>query len=62
MPSTDISMFSLVANASGVVQCVMALLLFISLLSWTAIFSKALALRREQKQTRVFEEKFLVWQ
>lgn len=58
MPSTDLSMFSLMANASGVVQCVMALLFFISLLSWTAIFSKALALRREQNQTRAFEEKF----
>lgn len=58
MPSTDLSLFSLMTNASGLVQCVMALLLLISLLSWTVIFSKAFALRREQKQTHAFEEKF----
>lgn len=58
MPSTDLSMFSLMANASGLVQCVMALLFLISLLSWTVIFSKARTLRREQKQTHAFEEKF----
>ena len=56
--NSDLSILSLVAEASEVVQCVMVLLLLISLFSWTTIFSKAFALRKARKQTYRFEEVF----
>ncbi len=56
--SADLSIFSLAAHATFVVQCVMALLLAISLGSWTSIFSKTLAIRRARRETESFERKF----
>jgi biopolymer transport protein TolQ len=56
--SADLSILSLVAQATLVVQAVMALLLLVSLASWTAIFSKALAIRRAQRETETFERRF----
>lgn len=56
--NADLSILSLVLNASEVVQCVMAVLLLISFFSWSTIFSKALGLRRARRQTDRFEETF----
>lgn len=49
----------LVANASVVVQLIMAILVVLSLLSWYAIFSKSATLRRAQMKTDGFEREFL---
>ncbi|HYB50668.1 MAG TPA: protein TolQ [Burkholderiaceae bacterium] len=56
--SADLSILSLVTHATLVVQLVMALLLLISLSSWTSIFSKGLAIRRARRETESFERKF----
>lgn len=56
--SSDLSLLSLILNASLPVQFVMLLLLGISILSWTYIFSKRAALRRANEQTRRFEDDF----
>lgn len=56
--NSDLSILSLIGNASEIVQCVMALLLIISLLSWSAIFSKAFSLRKARYQTNQFEDVF----
>ncbi|MFV9474936.1 protein TolQ [Advenella sp. RU8] len=54
----EMSIFSLIVNASVPVQIVMLILLSISVLSWTVIISKRLALKRTQTQTREFENAF----
>ena len=54
----DLSILSLVANASVLVQAVMVLLLIVSLMSWTYIFRKWFALRRARAQTEKFERDF----
>ena len=46
MNSHDMSILSLVLNASWVVQLVMLLLLAVSVASWAAIFRKLFALKR----------------
>jgi biopolymer transport protein TolQ len=56
--SADLSILSLVTQATLVVQLVMALLLLISLASWTSIFSKGLAIRRARRETEAFERRF----
>ncbi|MFA5521535.1 MAG: protein TolQ [Castellaniella sp.] len=56
--SSDLSLLTLLMNASLPVQLVMLLLLAVSILSWTYIFSKRLALRRAHEQTRRFEDDF----
>jgi len=56
--SADLSILSLVTEATLVVQAVMALLMLISLASWTSIFSKTMALRRARSETEAFERKF----
>lgn len=56
--SADLSILSLVTQATLVVQLVMALLMLISLVSWTAIFSKGLAIRRTRRETDAFERRF----
>ncbi len=56
--SADLSILSLVTQATLVVQLVMALLLLISLASWTSIFSKGLAIRRARRDTETFERAF----
>ncbi len=47
----DLSIISLVLHASLLAQAVMALLLVMSLFSWTYIFRKHLALRARAQQT-----------
>lgn len=55
---TDLSLLSLVTEASWVVKLVMLLLLAASLLSWALIFSKLFAFRREERASAAFEAKF----
>jgi biopolymer transport protein TolQ len=56
--SADLSILSLVTQATLVVQAVMALLLLVSLGSWTAIFSKAMSIRHANRETEAFERRF----
>jgi biopolymer transport protein TolQ len=58
MNSHDLSILSLVTNASLLVQVVMLLLLLISLTSWTIIFRKWFAIRAAQSATNAFESEF----
>lgn len=54
----DLSILTLVTNASLIVKIVLALLLAISVLSWTYIFRKGFALVRAKRQTDNFEREF----
>jgi biopolymer transport protein TolQ len=56
--AADLSILSLITKATLVVQLVMALLVMISLASWTAIFSKTFAIRRARRETLAFEKQF----
>ncbi len=52
------SLFDLIANASLLVQLVMAILVATSLFSWTVIFQKARELKRAEEEASSFEERF----
>ena len=54
----DFSIFTLVTQASLVVQLVMAGLMLASLASWTVIFSKLFGLARTRRANEVFEREF----
>jgi biopolymer transport protein TolQ len=54
----DLSFVTLIANASLLVQLVMALLLLVSAMSWTYIFRKMFAIRNATTQTTEFENAF----
>jgi biopolymer transport protein TolQ len=54
----DMSILSLVLNASTVVQIIMAILLVISIASWSTIFRKWYAVRNAKEQTDTFERDF----
>ena len=54
----DLSILSLIWNASAVVQLVMALLLGVSFTSWYWIFRKLFAIQRARTQTEKFERDF----
>ena len=56
--SSELSLISLVAEASPVVQAVMFALLMASVVSWTYIFSKHRELRRAVESSKEFEERF----
>ena len=56
--TNDMSLFSLISQASLPVQLIMVMLLGISILSWTYIFSKHFALKKANEQTRRFEDDF----
>ena len=58
MNSHDLSILSLVLNASLLVQFVMLLLVLISLVSWTLIFRKWFQIRAAQSATNRFEAEF----
>ena len=60
MNAHDLSILSMISDASLLAQAVMALLLVISLVSWTIIFRKLFAIKAAQRATNRFEEKF--WQ
>jgi len=54
----DLDFLSLVTNAHPIVQLIMALLLGISLMSWTYIFRKMFTVRTARRQTADFEKSF----
>jgi len=56
--TADLSILSLITNASVLVQLVMLLLLVISLFSWNVIFQKRRMLSRARTEAEEFEEKF----
>src|SRR5579862_1243806 len=56
--SQDLSILTLIINASVLAQAVMALLLVVSLMSWTYIFRKWFVLKKAQRQTEEFERDF----
>ncbi|MBX3680183.1 protein TolQ [Cognatazoarcus halotolerans] len=56
--TTDLSIISLIANASVVVKLVMALLALVSFMSWYWIFRKSFAIRAARTKTNRFERDF----
>lgn len=56
--SADLSLITLIANASLVVKCVLVILITLSLVSWTVIFQKYFMIRRAQEATDNFENRF----
>ncbi|AKU21865.1 protein TolQ [Massilia sp. MB5] len=54
----DLSFIALISNAHLIVQLIMALLLGISLISWTYIFKKLFDVRSARRQTIEFEKTF----
>ena len=56
--SHDLTILSMILNASIVVKFVMAILVLASMLSWTYIFMKLFAIRRARRQADVFEREF----
>ncbi len=54
----DLSIASMILNASVVVQFVMGMLALASLLSWTYIFMKLFAIRRARREAETFEREF----
>jgi len=58
MNSQDLSIVQLLLHASLVVQLVVALLLVVSLASWTAIFGKLFGLKRVRSSNEAFEREF----
>lgn len=54
----DLSIINLIANASLVVQIVMALLLLASIISWAVIFAKWAAYKRQDNADKNFERMF----
>jgi biopolymer transport protein TolQ len=56
--TTEMNVWSLISEATIVVQLVMALLVLASIASWVIIFARRAALARFEKRTRDFEERF----
>lgn len=56
--TADLSILTLITQASPVVQVVLAILILLSLMSWTVIFRKFFAVFRAQRQTDEFENRF----
>jgi biopolymer transport protein TolQ len=56
--NTDMNVWSLISEATIVVQLVMVLLVLASIASWVIIFARRSALARFEKRTRDFEEQF----
>ena len=56
--STDLSLVSLIANASLLVQIVMALLMGASVVSWSMIFTKSAVLARARRAADKFDARF----
>jgi biopolymer transport protein TolQ len=54
----DLSFIALISHAHLIVQMIMALLLLVSLTSWTYIFRKMFAIRSARRQTEQFERSF----
>ena len=56
--NNDFSMISLFLKADIVVQAVVALLIVASIWSWGIIFEKLVYLRRVNKNSTIFEQRF----
>ena len=56
--TADLSILTLISNASIVVKIVLAILIALSLASWTVIFRKFFAISRATRQTDDFESRF----
>ncbi|MEQ6342190.1 MAG: protein TolQ [Gammaproteobacteria bacterium] len=56
--TADLSILHLILNASLLVQLVMALLLVVSMVSWTLIFRKWASLRDARQMANAFEARF----
>ena len=56
--SADMSILSLLTHASVVVQAVLAILIILSLISWTRIFQKFFQLRQAKQLSEDFESRF----
>ncbi len=56
--TADLSILVLITKATLVVQVVMALLVVVSLASWTVIFGKGFAIRATRRETEAFEREF----
>ena len=56
--SHDLTILSMILNASIVVKVVMAILVLASMLSWTYIFMKLFAIGRARRQADAFEREF----
>ena len=56
--SHDLTIVSMIVNASIVVKFVMALLVLASMLSWTYIFMKLFGIRRARREADAFEREF----
>jgi biopolymer transport protein TolQ len=54
----DLSILSLILNASWAVQAIMVLLVAVSVMSWYYIFRKMFAIRQARRQTDEFERSF----
>jgi len=54
----DLNILQLVMHASFVVQIVMALLMLVSMASWSAIFRKVFAIKRVKAHNETFEKEF----
>ena len=54
----DMSIYRLIADASLLVQLVMLILVFASVISWTMIFSKARIIKVARKDANAFEDRF----
>jgi biopolymer transport protein TolQ len=54
----DLSFIALISHAHLIVQLIMALLLLVSLISWSYIFRKLFAIRAARRQTEQFERSF----
>ncbi len=57
-PAHDMSIMSLVLDASLTVQLVMLMLLLASFVSWSIIFTKSRLLNKERRLTKKFEDQF----
>ena len=53
-----LSIWSLISGASFVVQCIMAILVMLSVMSWVIIIQRGISLRRALKEAESFEENF----
>ncbi len=56
--ATDMSIVSLITGASVLVQLVLVLLLVVSVMAWTIIFSKSKALKQAREDMTSFEDRF----
>jgi biopolymer transport protein TolQ len=54
----DLSFLALITNAHPIVQLILALLVLVSVTSWTYIFRKMFAIRAARRQTEQFERSF----